>query len=77
MFARIDPAAAYGLNLRDAHVLHNARGTAGDALRSLVISKQLLGTNEILLIKHDACNMLTLKDEDAQAAVENTLGPAA
>ena len=77
MFARIDPAAAYGLNLGDVHVIHNAGGTASDALRSLDISEQLLGTNETLLIKHTGCNMLTLKNADAQAAVENNLGLAA
>ena len=77
MFARIDPAAAYELKLGEVHVTYNAGGNAGDALRSLVISEQLLGTNEILLIMHTGSNMLALKNEDAQAAVENTLGPAA
>lgn len=51
MDARIDPAAAYGIDLGDAHVIRNAGGNAKDALRSLVISQQLLGTQEILLIK--------------------------
>ena len=77
MFARIDLAAAYGLNFGDAHVIHNAGGTADDALHSLDVSEQLLGTNEILLVKHTSCNMLTLKNEDAQAPVENNVGPAA
>ena len=62
MFARIDPAAACGLNLGNVHVTHNAGGNAGDALRSLNISGQLLGTNGILLIKHTGCNMFTLKE---------------
>ena len=57
MDARIDPAAAYGINLGDAHVIRNAGGSARDALRSLVISEQLLGTKEILLIKHTGCGM--------------------
>lgn len=39
MDARIDPAAAYGINLGDAHVIRNAGGNAHDALRSLVISR--------------------------------------
>ena len=59
MDARIDPAAAFGIALGDAHVIRNAGGNARDALRSLVISEQLLGTNEILLIKHTGCGMLT------------------
>ncbi|KAL9126830.1 MAG: hypothetical protein Q9217_004181 [Psora testacea] len=51
MDARIDPAAAFGIDLGDAHVIRNAGGNARDAIRSLVISEQLLGTNEILLVK--------------------------
>lgn len=74
MDARIDPAAAYGINLGDAHVIRNAGGNARDALRSLVISEQLLGTNEILLIKHTGCGMLTFQNEDAHAVVEKNLG---
>jgi len=74
MDARIDPAAAYGISLGDAHVIRNAGGNAVDALRSLVISEQLLGTNEILLIKHTGCGMLTFKNEDAYAVVEKNLG---
>ena len=77
MDARIDPAAAYGINLGDAHVIRNAGGNARDALRSLVISEQLLGTNEILLIKHTGCGMLTFKNEDAHAVVKKNLGSSA
>lgn len=74
MDARIDPAAAFGIPLGDAHIIRNAGGNARDALRSLVISEQLLGTNEILLIKHTDCGMLTFKNEDAHAVVEKNLG---
>ena len=52
MDARIDPAAAFGIELGDAHVIRNAGGSAKEALRSIVISQQLLGTREILLVKH-------------------------
>lgn len=76
MDARIDPAAAYGISLGDAHVIRNAGGNARDALRSLVISEQLLGTKEILLIKHTGCGMLTFSNEDAHAVVEKNLGAA-
>lgn len=73
MDARIDPAAAFGISLGDAHVIRNAGGNARDSIRSLVISEQLLGTNEILLIKHTGCGMLTFKNEDAHAVVEKQL----
>ena len=74
MDARIDPAAAYGISLGDAHIIRNAGGSARDSLRSIVISEQLLGTTEILIIKHTGCGMLTFKNEDAYAVVEANLG---
>ena len=77
MDARIDPSAAFGIHLGDAHVIRNAGGNARDALRSLIISEQLLGTNEILLIKHTGCGMLTFTNEDAHAVVGEKLGAEA
>ncbi len=77
MDARIDPAAAYGIDLGDAHVIRNAGGNARDALRSLVISEQLLGTQEIILVKHTGCGMLIFKDEDAAGLVQKNLGDEA
>ncbi|MCJ1424452.1 hypothetical protein MMC29_002340 [Sticta canariensis] len=74
MDARIDPASAYGISLGDAHVIRNAGASARDAIRSIVISQQLLGTNEVLLIKHSGCGMLTFKNEDAHKVVETNLG---
>jgi carbonic anhydrase len=77
MDARIDPASAYGISLGDAHVIRNAGASAKDALRSLVISEQLLGTEEILVIKHTGCGMLTFKNEDATVIVKQNLGDEA
>ncbi|KAI9650481.1 hypothetical protein NHQ30_000497 [Ciborinia camelliae] len=77
MDARIDPSAAFGIALGDAHIIRNAGGSARDALRSLVISQQLLGTDEILLIKHTGCGMLTFTNEDAVQIVEDRLGRGA
>jgi len=51
-----------------------AGASAKDALRSIVISEQLLGTTEILLIKHTGCGMLTFNNEDAYVIVEKNLG---
>lgn len=50
MDARIDPASAFGIELGDAHVIRNAGASARDALRSIIISEQLLGTREIILV---------------------------
>lgn len=74
MDARIDPAAAFGIELGDAHVIRNAGALASDALRSIVISQQLLGTKEILLVKHTGCGMLTFQEDDAQEMVRKNLG---
>ena len=63
MDARLDPARALGLEEGDAHVIRNAGGRADDAMRSLVISQQLLGTREIVVIHHTDCGMLTFTDE--------------
>ncbi|KUJ22772.1 beta carbonic anhydrase clade D [Mollisia scopiformis] len=76
MDARIDPAAAFGITLGDAHIIRNAGGVAKDALRSLVISEQLLGTQEILIIKHTGCGMLTFQNRDAVGVVQSNLGVA-
>jgi len=74
MDARIDPAKAFGLQEGDAHVIRNAGGRAQDALRSVVISQRLLGTDEILVIHHTDCGMLTFKNEDLYAKVQEDLG---
>ncbi|KAK2734872.1 hypothetical protein FQN57_001435 [Myotisia sp. PD_48] len=75
MDARIDTSEAFGIGLGEAHVLRNAGGNAKDALRSIVISQQFLGTREIVLIKHTKCGMLTFTNEEAHAIVEKNLGP--
>ena len=73
MDARIDPARALGLQEGDAHVIRNAGGRAADALRSLVISEQLLGTTEIVVIHHTDCGMLTFSNEDLRKKVKQDL----
>lgn len=75
MDARIDPAKALGLQEGDAHVIRNAGGRASDdALRSLIISQQLLGTREVIVIHHTECGMLTFTSEDLQARLKRDFG---
>ena len=64
MDARLIPTRALGLEEGDAHVIRNAGGLAKDALRSLVISQQLLGTREVVILHHTDCGMLTFQNED-------------
>lgn len=70
MDARLDPARVLGLEEGDAHVIRNAGGVAtDDAIRSLVISQRLLGTEEIILIHHSNCGMETFHDDEVKDAV--------
>ncbi len=73
MDARVDPARALGLEEGDAHVIRNAGGRAADALRSLVISEQLLGTTEVVVIHHTDCGMLTFSNDDLRNKVKQEL----
>lgn len=53
-----DTACAWDGARRDAHVIRNAGGRASDdAIRSLVISHKLLGTNEWFVVHHTNCGM--------------------
>ena len=75
MDARLDPARVLGLQEGDAHVIRNAGGVVtDDAIRSLTISQRLLGTEEIILIHHSDCGMLTFTDDDLRSAVEQDCG---
>jgi len=71
MDARLHPARFLGLQEGDAHVIRNAGGRASeDALRSLIISEQLLGTTEIVVIHHTDCGMLTFSNEDLRTRLQ-------
>ena len=64
MDARLVPAKFLGLQEGEAHVIRNAGGRAdADAIRSLVISQQLLGTREVVVIHHVDCGMLTFTND--------------
>jgi carbonic anhydrase len=70
MDARLDPAAFLGLDEGDAHVIRNAGGVAtDDAIRSIVISQRLLGTEEIVLVHHTKCGMQTFTDDALKDAI--------
>ncbi|MGN6628380.1 MAG: beta-class carbonic anhydrase [Candidatus Nitrosocosmicus sp.] len=70
MDARISVKDILGLNLGDAHIIRNAGGIAtDDAIRSLIISHELLGTEEFIVINHTDCGMLKYKDQDLQKKI--------
>src|SRR6476659_1170696 len=77
MDARLTVEQLLGLKTGDAHIIRNAGGIASeDALRSLIISHHLLGTQEFIIINHTDCGMLTFKDDELLDRLENETGVA-
>ena len=75
MDARLNVYGALGLEEGDAHVIRNAGGVVtDDAIRSLAISQRLLGTEEIVLIHHTGCGMLTFTDDEFKRSIEEDTG---
>ncbi len=75
MDARLDPAKFLGLEVGDAHVIRNAGGlVTDDAVRSLVISHWLLGTEEVAVLAHTDCGMLTFSNDDLRSKLDEKAG---
>ena len=75
MDARLNVYGALGLKEGDAHVIRNAGGVVtDDEIRSLAISQRLLGTEEIILIHHTDCGMLTFTDDDFKKSIQDDVG---
>ena len=75
MDARLNPYGALGLEEGDAHVIRNAGGVVtDDEIRSLAISQRLLGTEEIILIHHTDCGMLTFTDDQFKQSIQEETG---
>ncbi len=78
MDARLDVEQILGLKPGDAHVIRNAGGIATeDAIRSLIISHSLLGTQEFMVVNHTDCGMLTFKDHDLLERLKRETGAMA
>ncbi len=75
MDARLMPSRLLGLEEGDAHVIRNAGGViTDDEIRSLSISQRLLGTEEIVLIHHTDCGMLTFTDDEFKRSIQAETG---
>jgi carbonic anhydrase len=75
MDARLNVYGALGLEEGDAHVIRNAGGVVtDDEIRSLAISQRLLGTQEIILIHHTDCGMLTFTDDEFKSSIQQETG---
>src|SRR3982075_1808432 len=75
MDARLNVYGMLGLHEGDAHVIRNAGGVVtDDEIRSLAISQRLLGTQEIVLIHHTDCGMLTFTDDEFKKSIQDETG---
>ena len=75
MDARLNVYGMLGLQEGDAHVIRNAGGVVtDDEIRSLAISQRLLGTEEIVLIHHTDCGMLTFSDDGFKQSIQDETG---
>jgi carbonic anhydrase len=75
MDARIVVSRILGLDEGDAHVIRNAGGViTDDSIRSLAISQRALGTEEIVLIHHTDCGMLTFTDDQFKRQIQDDTG---
>ncbi len=75
MDARLTISQLAGVKTGEAHIIRNAGGIAtDDAIRSLIISNELSGTKEFVVINHTDCGMLTFKDEDLQSRLKERFG---
>src|ERR1700721_1183012 len=78
MEATLTNEAMLGLRTGEAHIIRNAGGiVTEDAVRSLIISHHLLGTQEFIIINHTDCGMLTFKDEELRSKLEAATNAAA
>ena len=67
-----------GLKTGDAHIIRNAGGiVTEDALRSLLVSHHLLGTEEIMVINHTDCGLMQTSEQDLRTRIQNRTGTAA
>jgi carbonic anhydrase len=75
MDARLNVYGILGLAEGEAHVIRNAGGVVtDDEIRSLAISQRLLGTEEIILIHHTDCGMLTFTDDEFKKSIQDETG---
>jgi carbonic anhydrase len=66
---------ALGLRPGDAHLIRNAGGiVTADVFRSLLVSKYLLGTREIMIINHTDCGLMKTTEEEIHHRIEEETG---
>lgn len=77
MDCRLHVSKLCGLELGEAHIIRNAGGiVTEDALRSLIVSHHVGGAREFMIINNTDCGMLTFKDEELAARLQQATGKA-
>ncbi|WWD03966.1 hypothetical protein V865_002026 [Kwoniella europaea PYCC6329] len=71
MDARIDAFSAFGLKEGESHIIRNGGGRASDSIRSLVISQQQLGTDEIIIMHHTDCGFFTFSESEFRSTLKS------
>lgn len=74
MDARIDPIQVLGLPPGTAHIIRNAGGRMAEALRSIAISQQMMGTREVAVVHHTECGMTTFTSDSLRLRLREELG---
>ncbi len=74
MDARIDPIRVLGIPPGHAHIIRNAGGRVVDAVRSLTISQQMIGTREVAIVHHTECGMLTFTNDEVRDRIHDRFG---
>src|ERR1700678_569950 len=78
MDSRLDLFGALGLDLGEVHLVRNAGGIASDdAIRSLLLSQRLLGTNAVMVIHHTRCGLETFEEDALADEIETHVGARA
>ena len=66
---------ALGLEPGDVHMIRNAGGiVTDDALRSILVSHYLLGTEELMIINHTDCGLMKASEKELHATIEAKAG---
>ena len=77
MDARMDPVRMLGIRPGHAHIIRNAGGRLVEAVRSLVVSQQIVGTEEVAIIHHTECGMQTFSAGELRARLIERFGDGA
>ena len=77
MDARIDPIRALGIPPGHAHIIRNAGGRLIEATRSLIVSQQMIGTEEVAIVHHTDCGMQRFSDDELRAHLQRQFGEGA